>query len=290
MLAYSPDGSFDPTAMPEHMAYWINGYQREIASVVEAGSSPSRQVAKEWERWNKGTVRDNSTWVAPLMTSRWKQIPLYNNYCPYDTVFHAHGATGCVATAMAQIMRYWQWPEVGYGCHSYSWSYYGTLSADFGNIYYNWDHMPDTLSNACTNEEIDAVATLMYHAGVAVDMMYHPEGSGAYTWMVRAVLTHSTGIGENTDGPSTLSTGSGTSGAFAFISDGNIIVTDGPSTPSTGSGTSGTYTLQIVDVMGRVIRCTDGVRTVSTAGIPAGVYVLRLIDGSNVKTQKIVIK
>lgn len=181
VLAYSPDGSFDPTAMPEHMAYWINGYQREIASVVEAGSSPSRQVAKEWERWNKGTVRDNSTWVAPLMTSRWKQTPLYNNYCPYDTVFHAHGATGCVATAMAQIMRYWQWPEVGYGSHSYSWSYYGTLSADFGNTYYNWDHMPDTLSNACTNEEIDAVATLMYHAGVAVDMMYHPEGSGAYT-------------------------------------------------------------------------------------------------------------
>ena len=181
VLAYSPDGTFDPADMPDHVAAWIDGYQCEIASVVEAGGSHSRQVAQEWERWSKGTVRGNSTWVDPLMTSRWRQNPLYNKYCPYDTVYLARSVTGCVATAMAQIMRYWQWPEVGYGSHSYSWSYYGTLSADFGNTYYNWEQMPDTLSNACSDEEIDAVATLMYHAGVAVDMMYHPEGSGAYS-------------------------------------------------------------------------------------------------------------
>ncbi len=71
--------------------------------------------------------------------------------------------------------------------------------------------------------------------------------------------------------------------AFAYIdASGNIIINDGP---STGSGT-----FQIMDVMGRVIRCTDVARNVSTNGMPAGVYVLRLINGSDVKTQKIVIK
>ena len=74
-------------------------------------------------------------------------------------------------------MRYWHWPEVGYGSNSYE-SNYGILSADFGSTYYDWNHMPDTLSNACTEEEIDAVATLMYHAGVSVDMNYGPNGRG----------------------------------------------------------------------------------------------------------------
>ena len=83
---------------------------------------------------------------------------------------------------MAQIIRYWHWPEVGYSSNSYTWSHYGTLSADFGNTYYDWDHMPDTLSNECTDEEINAVATLMYHAGVAVSMMYTPVGSGSYSF------------------------------------------------------------------------------------------------------------
>ena len=80
------------------------------------------------------------------------------------------------------------------------------------------------------------------------------------------------------------STGSATEGTFAFISNGNIIITDGPSIGS------GTYTLQVIDMTGRVIRCTNGVRTISTSGMPSGGYVLRLIDGNDVKTQKIVIE
>jgi hypothetical protein len=181
VLAYSPDGSFDPDAMPDHVAAWIDGYRQEITSVVETTADPSPKVTKEWERWSEGPIRDNSTWVDPLMTSRWYQAEPYSNYCPYDPDSLVHCPTGCVATAMAQIMRYWHWPEVGYSSYSYNWANYGTLSADFGNTYYNWDMMPDTLSTECSNEEIDAVATLMYHAGVSVSMMYTPVGSGSYS-------------------------------------------------------------------------------------------------------------
>ena len=182
VLAYSLDGTFDPTDIPDPVAWWIDGYQREIASVVAAGASPSSKVAEEWERWSQGIPRSKSTQVDPLMTTQWSQSFPYNFYCPYDTVYNNYSAVGCVATAMAQIMRYHQWPEVGYGSHSYEWSYYGTLSARFDTTHYHWDLMPNSLTSACSDAEINAVATLMYHAGVATEMMYHPEGSAAYSF------------------------------------------------------------------------------------------------------------
>lgn len=190
VLAYSLNGEWPTeanndasTQLPAHITAWINGYQREIASVVEAGITPSEKVKNEWQRWSKGIPQSkNTAMVEPLLTSRWSQNPPYNNHCPYDAAYSARAVTGCVATAMAQIMRYWQWPEVGYSSHSYTWANYGTLSANFDSTYYQWSLMPDTLSNASSSAEINAVATLMYHAGVAVEMMYSPEGSGAYTF------------------------------------------------------------------------------------------------------------
>lgn len=177
LLAYSYDGSFDANHMPAHVAAWIDGYQREIASVVEAGIAPSPQVQAMWENPFHGK---NGNYVEPLLTTRWSQYPYYNTRCPYDTVDSAYCLTGCVATAMAQIMKYWEWPVVGYAGHSYTGSNYGTLSADFGNTAYRWNLMPDTLNALCDSAEIDAVATLMYHAGVAVEMMYSPNGSEAF--------------------------------------------------------------------------------------------------------------
>jgi hypothetical protein len=77
---------------------------------------------------------------------------------------------------MAQIMRYWSFPPVGNGSHSYNCPPYGTLSADFGSTAYNWAAMPDRVTSSNT-----AVATICYHAGVAVNMQYGPNGSGAYS-------------------------------------------------------------------------------------------------------------
>lgn len=81
---------------------------------------------------------------------------------------------------MAQIMKYWNYPATGTGFHSYNHSYYGTLSAAFGSTTYNWANMPNRLTNASTSTQKNAVATLMYHCGVSVDMNYSVNGSGAY--------------------------------------------------------------------------------------------------------------
>ncbi len=181
LLAYSIDGTFDADHMPAHVAAWIDGYQREIASVVDAGIAPSPEVQSLWENV---CAHKSSNAVEPLLTTRWYQSPFYNSFCPYDTTYSAHAVTGCIATAMAQIMRYWEWPVVGWNSHAYTHPTYGELSANFGNTLYRWDLMPDTLNALCDSTEINAVATLMYHAGVAVEMNYSPISSGA------AAITH----------------------------------------------------------------------------------------------------
>ena len=176
LLAYSYDGTFDPDRMPAHVAAWVDGYRREIASVVAAGITPSPSVQAMWENLSTGK---SGNAVAPLLSTRWSQGDYYNTYCPFSTTDSTYCYTGCVATAMAQMMRYWEYPEVGWGSHSYTHHTYGLQSADFGHTHYRWERMPDTLNATCDSFQVDAVATLMYHAGVAVDMNYGTNGSGA---------------------------------------------------------------------------------------------------------------
>ena len=79
---------------------------------------------------------------------------------------------------MGQIMHYWRYPETGWGTNSYN-NAGLTLSADFGNTVYDWDHMPDSLTDDSSDIEVEAVATLLFHCGISVDMQYTTNGSGA---------------------------------------------------------------------------------------------------------------
>jgi hypothetical protein len=84
-------------------------------------------------------------------------------------------ASGCVPTAMSQIMKYWNYPTKGSGLYSYNHTTYGTLSANFGNTTYQWASMPNIVSSSNS-----AVATIMYHAGVSIRANYSTSGTGAY--------------------------------------------------------------------------------------------------------------
>ena len=126
--------------------------------------------------------------VGPLIQTQWDQGNPYNLYCPSGTV------TGCVATAMAQVMNYWQYPAHGIGSHAYipeDHPEYGTQSCDFNNTFYNWTNMANTYSGSSSTVQKQAVATLMYHCGVSVEMNYGPGstgGSGASTENVAIAL------------------------------------------------------------------------------------------------------
>ena len=196
ILGYSTEGNFDSNNIPQNVAKWLEGYKNEIRSIVEQNIQPSTDITENWKRLRNGDkinttsqYRSNATskimlGVAPLIQTRWNQSPYYNALCPYDTQANEKTVTGCPATAMAQIMKYWNYPATGSGRSDYQHKKYGKLSAIYGNTTYQWSSMPNTVSSSN-----NAVATLMYHCGVAVEMNYGVAatgGSGSYVIIAAA--------------------------------------------------------------------------------------------------------
>ena len=175
ILGYSQTGRFDVENMPENKRAWIQGYSDEIRYASENQLRASLEVKQLWRDLAEGNPNTGrtTTAVAPLLQTKWDQIYPYNMLCPEGSV------TGCVATAMAQIMKYWNYPSHGIGSHSYNHSVYGELSADFQSTYYDWNNMTNTYNSSSTSTQKLAVATLMYHCGVSIDMYYSPNASSA---------------------------------------------------------------------------------------------------------------
>ncbi len=181
VIAWSESGDFNPAENPAAQR-WLESIGRQMAAISEQAP-----INNQWEVLlgshpeSLRTDRD----VEPLITSHWRQQWPYNAHCPEDVNGPGgHVVVGCCATAAAQFMRFWQHPEHGIGSHSYEHNLYGTISADFSEATYLWDEMPDTLSDY--NEE---VAEICFHAGVAMDMGYGSDGSGASFDAVYYALT-----------------------------------------------------------------------------------------------------
>jgi hypothetical protein len=174
ILGYSLNGRFDYENMPINKRAWIQEYSDQIQSAIDNQVVASSEVRQQWKDLAEGMMtRDRAvTAVSPLIQTQWDQDSPYNYYCPSNTV------TGCVATAMAQVMKYWNYPTHGIGSHSYTHATYGVQSADFQNTTYNWSSMINSYSGSYNNTQKEAVATLMYHCGVSVDMDYDIADNG----------------------------------------------------------------------------------------------------------------
>ena len=180
VLAYSLTGELNPSDMPEAMAFQLQIFENQLDAIAQGAESQPYHSQR--------TLRS----VAPLITTTWSQVTsgglAYNAFCPVDTFLGSYGnhpSVGCVALALAQVMRYWQWPVHGIGsnCYSYNGSYacwrYDTLCADFGSTYYDWQNMPNRVYDTSAIEERLAVATLAYHCGVAMNMRYNIDCQGS---------------------------------------------------------------------------------------------------------------
>ena len=171
ILGYCDHGSFDYDTAPENFKWWLGQYTEQIAQAEKAGVTGARRAKAATNRAN----------IDPLISVKWGQDEPFNNKIvgiSADNQESTGFVTGCVATAMAQVMKFWQCPTQGQG--SYSYEYNGlTFSANFGNTTYDWANMLQTYSKTATGETADAVATLMFHAGVSVDMAYGTDASGA---------------------------------------------------------------------------------------------------------------
>jgi len=173
VLGYSDKGNFDENNLPPALVYWLNFLNKEIAYATQNNLPTNPE-------WNNLTSIGTAS-VEPLLTTQWNQIAPYNNFCP--EILEQKAQTGCVATAMAQIMKYYNYPPSGIGqSEAYTTNDGVDLpSVDF-EIEYDWGSMLNYYFYYGMESYIEknAVATLMYHCGVSVKTDYNLTGSGAF--------------------------------------------------------------------------------------------------------------
>ncbi len=172
VLGYSVTGTLTDEDIAPGFMWLMERFVEEISSLTDADdamASPSRAPQ----------APQSVTPIEPLLGKiEWGQGAPYNNSCPIDSYDNTRCVTGCVATAAAQIMCYWRWPETtGTGSHSYTWKNQKngttkTLSFNYGNTTFDWDNMLPSYKGDYTTEQVNAVAKLMYACGVAVNMKY----------------------------------------------------------------------------------------------------------------------
>lgn len=180
VLAYSDKGSYIIPKDNNNVAWWLNCRKQEIEYARAHNMTASAGISAEWNGlMNNSGSKTHSPFsiVGPLLQTTWDQSWPYNAMCPGGFV------TGCVATAMAQIMKYWSYPPGGHGSTGYwdeqAYSYQnniGYISADFDTSHYDWAAMPWSVSN--TNNPVPG---LMYDCGVSVNMDYSVQSG---SWVI----------------------------------------------------------------------------------------------------------
>lgn len=162
ILGYTTSGTFDPSNVPCNMRWWLDSYKSQI-DWFYANSPVNAAPARAAERAK----------IAPITKTTWNQSAPYNNKCPKDPKTGERSVTGCVATAMAQVMKSYNWPLEPEG---------SSQSYDFDGRKFDWDNMLNSYTAGnYTDEQANAVAVLMRCCGGAVNMNYSSSASGAYS-------------------------------------------------------------------------------------------------------------
>lgn len=212
ILAFSTGGAVTSDRLNPAVRAMLDRYDQQIAAAKAQGVQPTAAIQAKWDMIERLQTREdydalmakgdiyNDNIPNLLGGMIWGQGNPYNALCPGNSV------TGCVATAFGMIMNYWKWPEHGWGRHSYNgadnpaaypdWTF-GELSADYEHTYYDWANMPDYVYINSNQAEIDAVSTLLFHLGVALDMHYTPEGSGCWSLPEYAIFDTSLHLASN---------------------------------------------------------------------------------------------
>ncbi len=180
VLGYSFESYFFPNNLNIALEAEIQNYKEQIASIRKNNYKSTNEVNDAWEKYSKTSFTKSTDAIAqagPLVLTKWDQSCYYNTLVPAGNGgggYCNHLPTGCVSTAMAQIMKFWAYPSTGAGSNSYT--SVVAHNVNFATSTYNYAAMPLTLT--AENAE---VAKLIYHAGVSVNMQYAPGGSSAST-------------------------------------------------------------------------------------------------------------
>ena len=197
ILGYSTESSFNTNFNHTGLSNWIYKTGRNISLALQHNAVADAHIQEQWSAYRQGinpNVQRSNT-VSPLCATTWDQESstpppfLYNLYCPYSITDTQRALTGCEATAMAQVMKYWNYPAKGMGSFSYVdntqngySNNYGTQSSNFSAHTYQWSLMPNILTGSEPGADDTAVAVLMYDCAVSIGMDFGDDkqnGSGA---------------------------------------------------------------------------------------------------------------
>ena len=177
IIGYSFEGQLQNDKIPTQLANKLEKYKSEIIEAIQQNILPTENIRTQWGYYisdNGFIINRNFRSVSPLIQARFDQPNPWNAKCPVDQSGPGGRAlVGCVAVSMAQVMHYWSYPDYGYGSHNYYHWDYGNISANFGDTHYDWSNIPNAPAT-------DDTQTILFHCGVAIDMGYGPDGSGAY--------------------------------------------------------------------------------------------------------------
>ena len=193
VLGYSFKGAFDYDQAPPVFMQWLKNYQEEIEEALNADSP--LETNPEWQKIEDGMKLRSAGTI--LGTAEWHQEDPFNRQCPQ--IGSQRAVTGCVATAMAIVMKYHAsngFAATGTGSHSYT--YKGqTYSATFGS--YDYANMPNTISGFTNETQRNAVARLMFHCGVSVEAEYGAEITNAVTPYIAKALPFFFGFDQSSE-------------------------------------------------------------------------------------------
>lgn len=202
IVAYSTDGPLDPNNIPPAMQWWLGQQANMIAYCQNEELEATDKVVESWRVLEEKRLpyfgKNPKLLIIRLLETKWNQNYPYNSICPrvtngsYDSRDRAY--VGCVATAMAQILRYWKYPVKGSGSHSYYLNEGAAgldtvLTVNFDEAIYNYDKMPVEITPDSSAESIYEISKLGLHCGIAVDMGYSGEGSGTQSSKVSDAFT-----------------------------------------------------------------------------------------------------
>ncbi len=197
ILGYSDEGNFDNQNIPENLKQWLAVYAGEIESI---NLQPEKSVTQPTKIVQNSTENSNlAASVSPLLRNiKWNQNSPYNLLCPIiDSTNNTRAAAGCGATALAQVMKYYNWPPSGSGSNSYTTETLKIpLNVNFAGTQYDWANMTGIYNTASTEVQKNAVATLIYHCAVAVNMDFN-KSSSAYTTDIARALFKNFGYDSN---------------------------------------------------------------------------------------------
>ena len=191
VLGYSDSGSFNLSEAPEPLKEWLTRLSGVISSIESGTISSARRNVKA--RTSSRTITKNV--IPVLVPSRWNQGDPYNLQCPtYDNNGEPTlSATGCVATAMAQIMYFWRWPQgptTAIPGYTTNWNSTTTTYPELPSVTFDWDAMTDTYDASSSDASKQAVAQLMHYVGRSVEMGYGPSSGAASGNTVRALKNY----------------------------------------------------------------------------------------------------